>query len=96
MMLTRGRVVRAILLVISLPIDDTVALECRTAPSKDSYWQWRQVDGRRCWFPGSGNLKTDLHWDAKPIRYRRPDVASAAGDGGSRRTTPPLSPCRHR
>lgn len=79
----------AILLALLLPIDTALAIECRAAPVKDnSYWQWRQIDGRRCWVSGRRRpQKAELHWTA--TNYHRPGVVSAAGGGDVRRTTSP-------
>jgi hypothetical protein len=78
-----------LLLAIVLPVD-AGAVECRAASANDgAYWQWRLIDKRRCWFPGRQKLaKTALHWDVKPIPLSSSRAVSAAGDGGSRRTTP--------
>jgi hypothetical protein len=42
------------------------ALECSSAAPRDSrYWSWRQIDGRRCWYPGRPGLsKSKLYWPA--------------------------------
>jgi hypothetical protein len=54
---------------------------CSSQKNGGGYWSWREVDGRRCWYPGrAGKSKTELHWsrmlsippDAKPAAVERP------------------------
>lgn len=48
------------------------ATECRARPGdRDSYWSYREIDGRRCWYRGHRRLdKSELHW---PEREREPE-----------------------
>ena len=44
------------------------AVECSVArPSHpQSYWSWRLIDGRKCWYPGKTMIsKSLLQWPAK-------------------------------
>lgn len=41
------------------------ALECRPEPplNRSGHWSWRNVDGKRCWYPGQpGMSKANLRW----------------------------------
>lgn len=38
-------------------------IQCREVPASRSYWAWREVDGRKCWFEGRHTVpKTQLYW----------------------------------
>jgi hypothetical protein len=52
------------LIVLVLAPTAVTALECVRSPPRDQrYWSWRQIDGRRCWYPGRpGMSKTKLRW----------------------------------
>lgn len=42
------------------------AIECRPGKGDGSYWQWRLIDGKRCWYPGRRRVnKSALHWVAR-------------------------------
>lgn len=48
------------------------ALECRNSPQTGTYWSWRQIDGRKCWYQGRHVMpKSQLHWrvpaESKPV-----------------------------
>lgn len=71
----------AIIIILTISYGRTAELmECSSRKSGDGYWSWREVDGRRCWYPGRpGKSKTELHWsrmptpqDAKPVAVERP------------------------
>jgi hypothetical protein len=51
-------------LFLILAPNTVAALECVSAAPRDSrYWSWRQIDGRRCWYPGRPGLsKSKLYW----------------------------------
>jgi hypothetical protein len=51
-------------LFLILAPNRAAALECVSAAPRDSrYWSWRQIDGRRCWYPGRPGLsKSKLYW----------------------------------
>lgn len=41
------------------------AIECATKPGAHAYWQYRNVDGRKCWYPGKHvREKNELSWSA--------------------------------
>jgi hypothetical protein len=49
------------------------AIECKERPEGGSYWSWRQIDGRRCWYRGEHGVvsKSQLHWsEEKPKRIK--------------------------
>jgi hypothetical protein len=58
----------AIALVIMLTALGTAAysaVECRAEPPADrtGYWSWRNIDGKRCWYPGRAGMdKANLKW----------------------------------
>lgn len=42
-------------------------------------WSWREIDGRRCWYPGHrGYSKARLHWVALSAQGARPRPKEAA------------------
>lgn len=44
------------------------AVECATKPGAHAYWQYRNVDGRKCWYPGRHiREKSELSWAADRI-----------------------------
>jgi hypothetical protein len=59
------------------------ALECSAeAPiNRGGHWSWRNVDGRRCWYPGQpGMAKTNLRWtqSSPPTLARGGDEPAAS------------------
>ena len=59
------------------------AIECSSSRQHDGrYWSYREIDGRRCWYPGQrGFAKSRLHWsrvlpDRAPVHS--PPVEPAA------------------
>lgn len=39
------------------------ATPCRDAPGIGSYWSWREVEGRKCWYSGKVvKEKSELTW----------------------------------
>jgi hypothetical protein len=45
-------------------------LECRPGkpPGARDYWSWREIDGRRCWYPGRPGIpKSLLHWGRSSV-----------------------------
>jgi hypothetical protein len=68
------------------------ALECSaTAPAKSSgHWSWRNVDGKRCWYPGRpGMAKTNLRWtQSSPPTLARGDDEQSASPMASQRGQP--------
>jgi hypothetical protein len=46
-------------LLLSLSGEVAAATLCRSAPTDRKYLSWRQIDGRRCWYPGSRRLDKD-------------------------------------
>jgi hypothetical protein len=45
------------------------ALECHRTPGGDTYWSWRQVDGKKCWYRGARRIsKERLHWSGAGSR----------------------------
>ena len=51
------------------------AIECRARPGdRNSYWSYREIDGRRCWYRGHRRMaKSQLHWpEPEPKAPARP------------------------
>lgn len=47
-----------------------IAVECKATHDNGSYWSWRSIDGRKCWYRGHSVMpKSRLHW---PARARKP------------------------
>lgn len=59
-------VVSAVIAIAAVVLSTGVRGEtrCETAPAdKQSYWSWRSIDGRRCWYRGeSVKPKSQLFW----------------------------------
>lgn len=54
-----------LLLIICIPTL-AGALECQPRPDGSGYWQYRLIDGERCWYIGRRVLpKSQLHWPKK-------------------------------
>jgi hypothetical protein len=54
------------------------AMECSAArpSSTQSYWSWRLIDGRKCWYAGKTMVsKSLLQWPAKPSVQAKADPA---------------------
>jgi hypothetical protein len=59
------------------------ALECRPEPAlnRGGHWSWRNIDGKRCWYPGQpGMAKANLRWaqSSPPTLARGDDEAPAS------------------
>jgi len=62
----------------------TATTECRNRPeSSSSYWSWRLIDNRKCWFRGRASMdKRLLYWATNPAplppeREEKPHVPLA-------------------
>jgi len=54
------------------------AMECSAArpSSTQSYWSWRLIDGRKCWYAGKTVVsKSLLQWPTKPSVQAKADPA---------------------
>jgi hypothetical protein len=50
---------------MSITCSAYAAVPCHSSKDGDGYWSWREVDGRRCWYPGRpGKPKTELFWQS--------------------------------
>ena len=59
------------------------AIACRSSPGSDAYYQYRLIDGRKCWFRGHTKLeKSALAWKSENRRHSQTTVslATAAGE----------------
>jgi len=81
-------VLATILLLLSVSCAD--AIPCQSRRGDDgSYWQWRLIDSRRCWYPGHRKLpKTQLQW----IRDPRPATVTAVRTPTAAEPPPPPPP----
>jgi hypothetical protein len=81
-------------LFISASSPAAATTECHARKGGDwSYWSWREIEGRRCWYRGHRGLnKHMLHWPAataEPVRTARPSPPRpspppvAAADAGA-------------
>ena len=66
------RIVLTMYLMLTL-IGDAKAIECKTSrPGANSYWSWRLIDGRQCWYKSMGRMdKSLLHWPAAHDRLSK-------------------------
>ena len=65
------------LLIIFIPTS-AGALECKSSTDSRSYWTYRIIDGKRCWYRGHKVLsKSQLRWSKKEIDPKLPSVAPA-------------------
>lgn len=84
----------AIILVLAMMLliaTKAQALECRRSPQSGTYWSWRQIAGRKCWYQGRHVMpKSQLHWrvpaENKPliideIKNHRAEASSVDANG---------------
>jgi hypothetical protein len=84
-----ARSTTALILLVLAP-SAAAALECYTSALRDNrHWSWRQVDGRRCWYPGlPGVSKSTLRWSktsVPPSIDRQTNASAAAPPPSSQR-----------
>jgi hypothetical protein len=84
-----ARSTTALILLVLAP-SAAAALECYTSALRDNrHWSWRQVDGRRCWYPGlPGVSKSRLRWpktSIAPSKDRQTSASTAAPPPSSQR-----------
>ena len=86
-------ILRAVILLLAMSVTaqaQAAAREdrimCRASAGSGSGWMWRQIAGRRCWFPGGRSVAKDrLYWPAAPVATPAPARAVLAA-------VPPLPP----
>jgi hypothetical protein len=56
-------------LIVVMSKSHGAVIECNVSPAHDgNYWLWRQIDGRKCWFPAprgqrsQDQPKSSLRW----------------------------------
>jgi hypothetical protein len=86
---TIARSTIALILFVLAP-SAAAALECHSSALRDNrHWSWRQVDGRRCWYPGlPGVSKSTLRWpktSIPPSKDRQTNARTAAPPPSSQR-----------
>jgi hypothetical protein len=86
---TIARSTIALILLVLAP-SAAAALECYSSALRDNrHWSWRQVDGRRCWYPGlPGVSKSTLRWSKTsipPSKDRQTKASAAAPPPSSQR-----------
>ena len=55
------------------------AIECKAEmpTTRNGYWSWRIIDGKRCWYPGRpGMEKANLQWPKSAPVVARPVAAT--------------------
>jgi len=53
---------------LSADIPEGERVRCRDTPGDGSYWSWREINGRRCWYRGNaGKPKAELYWGEAPL-----------------------------
>ena len=53
--------------------------QCSATAGSGSYWSWRLIDGRKCWYQGKPMLSKELlEWPAQAARPVAPQAARAA------------------
>lgn len=58
-------------------IGHAYSAECKASPNDRSYWSWRSIDGKKCWYRGSKIVpKSQLHW-SDPVRIKVPESIRA-------------------
>jgi hypothetical protein len=57
--------VAAVLVLLAMPSASRGATVCLAEKGTEStYWQWRVIDGKRCWYRGRSRLeKSELAWE---------------------------------
>ena len=66
------------------------AVDCSVArpSSAHSYWSWRLIDGRKCWYAGKTMIsKSLLRWPAKASVQAKTDTAQVKTDPAQVRVT---------
>lgn len=60
------------------------ATECSSAQgSRNAYWSWREIDGRRCWYVGRpGRSKEQLRWPLRAREEAQPTSEAARPTSG--------------
>ncbi len=83
-----------VLLLLLLPSAAAQARACRDGAQRgDGYWQYRIVDGRRCWYRGRHRLdKSALHWRERTPPHRIPTARAEVGGGSQQEERPTLPP----
>jgi hypothetical protein len=69
------------------------AMECSAArpSSAQSYWSWRLIDGRKCWYAGKTMVsKSLLQWPAKGSVQAKADTKPAPPTVAAEKRSDPL------
>jgi len=57
--------ITAVLIFVCWSEAAAAAIACRSSPGTDDYYQYRLIDGRRCWYRGETTReKSALYWKA--------------------------------
>jgi hypothetical protein len=81
-------------LLLSLSGEAAAATLCRSAPTDRKYWSWRQIDGRRCWYPGIRRLDKDqLTWQVSPAPGSTAPAAAPVAPTPAQPIIEPLDLC---
>jgi hypothetical protein len=74
-----AEVVGALTIALLFSATPTEAKQCSTErpPNARSYWSYRLIDGRKCWYEGKPMLsKSLLHWARSPTAAATPHLKS--------------------
>jgi hypothetical protein len=74
-----AEIVSALTVAFIFSATPTQAKQCSTErpPDARSYWSYRLIDGRKCWYEGKPMLsKSLLHWAASPSAPAKPRLKS--------------------
>ena len=66
--------VMMMILLMLLPMSAEARTACQEAKGADGYWAWRNIDGKRCWYPGKRRVaKAQLYWPAEELPPAPPE-----------------------
>lgn len=65
------------------------AIDCRSERGSDSWWSWRNIDGKRCWYKGQPGMSKDkLRWATAPQEAKRQEPATKRQEPTAKRQEP--------
>jgi hypothetical protein len=77
-----GSLASGMVLLAAINSPARAAIECRAElpQSRTGHWSWRQIEGRKCWFPGRAGVdKAQLRWPtaaAAPAPASQPETVT--------------------
>jgi hypothetical protein len=65
------------------------AIDCRSERGSGSWWSWRNVDGKRCWYKGQPGMSKDkLRWATTPQETKRQEAPAKRQEPAAKRQEP--------